>query len=105
MPRRGAATSAYGRRTRACAGASTPAYGWPSPAPSLAISTRPCAATGTRSPVKFTSTHPALRPGGALVGERARRPLEEAAAAGVERGRGAAEREQPAVEVGGSSPG
>src|SRR5439155_8470365 len=55
--RRGAApTSAYGRRTRACAGARTPAYGRSSPAPSLAISTRPCAATGTRSPVKLTST-------------------------------------------------
>src|SRR3989454_10998485 len=41
----GAAVGLYARTTRACAGASTPAYGRSSPVPSLASSTPPCAAT------------------------------------------------------------
>ena len=46
----------HGRMTTACAGASSPAHGPPSPTPSLAISTMPCASTRTTSPLKFTST-------------------------------------------------
>ena len=43
---------------------------------------------------------PLLGPRGALVSEDTRRRLGQAAAARVERGRGAAERQEPAVEVG-----